>query len=104
MPVQVTLDVEYCSKCPFGKVKGPIWDKDLEEDVYEITCNMLHEVVYENMSWGEVASKCASGKGWDTPPNCCPFPRNLTACRPDSAAKPADQEELSNKLKPSSLI
>ena len=104
MPVQVTIDVEYCSKCPFGKVKGPIWDKDIEEDIYDIHCNMLHENVHESMHWSEVASECKSGKGFDTPPNSCPFPRNLTACRPDSVAKSISQEKLLNKIKPSSLI
>ena len=87
------MEVKYCSLCPYGKIKGPIWDKDLEEDVHEITCNMLHEVVYENMSWSELASKSASGEGWDTPPNGlikCPFR--------DEAEKPEDV------IKPSSLI
>lgn len=102
MPVQLTIDVEYCSKCPFGKVNGPIWDKVLEEDVYDIHCCKLHELVHESMHWSEVASECKSGKGIDKPPKNCPFPS--ASPRSDSAAKPADQEELSNKLKPSSLI
>ena len=87
------MEVKYCSLCPYGKVKGPIWDKDLEEDVHEITCNMLHEVVYENMSWGELASKRASGEGWDTPPKNCPFKQSQD-----------DVEEPENVIKPSSLI
>ena len=93
MPVRITIDVEYCSKCPYGKVKGPIWDKDLEEDVYEITCNMLHEVVSENMSWNELASMCVSGEGWDTPPEKCPFRQSQ-----DEVEKPEDVIKSSNLI------
>lgn len=93
MPVTVTMEVKYCSLCPYGKVNGPIWNRDYEEDVYDIACNMCHEVVYENMSWSELASKCESGEGWDTPPEKCPFRQSQ-----DGVEKPEDVIKRSNLI------
>lgn len=93
MPVRVTIDVEYCSKCPYGKVKGPVWDRELEEEIYEISCCKLHELVYDYMSWYEVASKCASGNGRDTPPEKCPFRQSQ-----DEVEKPEDVIKSSNLI------
>lgn len=93
MSVTVTMEVNYCSLCPYCKVNGPIWNRDYQEDVYDIICNMLHETVYENLSWYETASKCESGKGWDTPPEKCPFNQSQ-----DEVEKPEDVIKLSNLI------
>lgn len=73
--VTITMEVEYCSFCPYGKVTTPIWDPELEEEVSDVICKKLGDkIVYHDLNWTECASRCAKHvNSIDTPPSCCPF-------------------------------
>lgn len=75
--VKVTIeqDVEFCSLCPFGKVSGPVWDHDSENEVYTVRCEKQNEkIVHDYLCWNECASRCSNCVGChDVPPASCPF-------------------------------
>lgn len=72
--VKVTVDVEFCSLCPFGKVTAAVWDSDLEEEVRDVICTKTGKTVYHDLSWYECAASCKMHEtSVDTLPECCPF-------------------------------
>ena len=79
-PVDITMKVEYCSLCPLASVRGPIWSRELEQEVFDVHCTKLNKPVYEDLHWTECASACKSHTGCDVPPRECPFhinPENM---------------------------
>lgn len=73
--VKIEQDVEFCSLCPFGKVTGPVWDPDAENEVYTVRCGKQNgKTIWDNLTWNECASRCTTRTNcFDIPPASCPF-------------------------------
>jgi len=71
--MKVEFDIKHCSECPFGKVVGPYWNPDFDEDNYDVHCSKLEKKVHKEWAWNEIAAKNSKHTGMDKPPRECPF-------------------------------
>lgn len=71
--MKVEFDIKHCSECPFGKVVGPYWNPDFDEEDYDVYCEKLEKKVHKEWAWNEIAAKNSKHTGMDKPPKECPF-------------------------------
>lgn len=67
--MNIEIEIEYCSKCPFGKLYPDYSSPDSFENNSQIKCEKLNKIIHKYLGPFEI------GK-YDKVPNECPFNNN----------------------------